>query len=74
MAAALAVGCGADKEKTLSVLPHLKGVRGRMELVARRKNGATVYVDYAHKPDAMVAALKGIRPVSYTHLTLPTKA
>jgi len=61
-AAALAVGCGADKEKTLSVLPHLKGVRGRMELVARRKNGATVYVDYAHKPDAMVAALKGIRP------------
>jgi len=61
-AAALAIACGADKEKTLSVLPSLKGVRGRMELVARRKNGATVYVDYAHKPDAMVAALRGIRP------------
>jgi len=61
-AAALAVGCGADKENVLSVLPSLKGVRGRMELVARRKNGATVYVDYAHKPDAMIAALRGVRP------------
>ena len=61
-AAALAVGCGADKEKVLTSLALLEGVRGRMELVARRANGAAIYVDYAHKPDAMVAALKGMRP------------
>lgn len=61
-AAALAVGCGADKAKVIEVLPKLKGVRGRMELVARRANGATIYVDYAHKPDALVAALRGMRP------------
>jgi UDP-N-acetylmuramoyl-L-alanyl-D-glutamate--2,6-diaminopimelate ligase len=61
-AAALAVGCGADKAAVLAVLPKLQGVRGRMELVARRENGAAIYVDYAHKPDAMVAALRGMRP------------
>ena len=61
-AAALAVGCGAGKDKVLSALPNLKGVRGRMELVARRANGAAIYVDYAHKPDALIAALRGIRP------------
>ena len=61
-AAALAVGCGADKDKVLTSLSLLEGVRGRMELVARRTNGAAIYVDYAHKPDAMVAALKGMRP------------
>ena len=61
-AAALAVGCGADKAKVLGALPNLQGVRGRMELVARRANGAAIYVDYAHKPDAMVAALRGMRP------------
>lgn len=61
-AAALAVGCGADKGKVLAALPNLQGVRGRMEFVARRENGAAIYVDYAHKPDAMVAALRGMRP------------
>jgi len=61
-AAALAVACGANKESVLAVLPNLKGVRGRMELVALRMNGSAIYVDYAHKPDAMVAALRGIRP------------
>ncbi|WP_299550597.1 UDP-N-acetylmuramoyl-L-alanyl-D-glutamate--2,6-diaminopimelate ligase [uncultured Tateyamaria sp.] len=61
-AAALAVACGADQERVLAVLPSLQGVKGRMELVARRANGAAIYVDYAHKPDAMVAALRGIRP------------
>lgn len=61
-AAALAVGCGSGKDAVLAALPKLQGVRGRMELVARRENGAAIYVDYAHKPDAMIAALRGIRP------------
>ncbi len=61
-AAGLAIGCGADAEAVFAVLPALTGVRGRMELVARRENGAPVFVDYAHKPDAIVAALAGLRP------------
>jgi UDP-N-acetylmuramoyl-L-alanyl-D-glutamate--2,6-diaminopimelate ligase len=36
-------------------------VRGRLELVARLPNGAAIYVDYAHKPDALVAILEALR-------------
>ncbi len=61
-AAALAIGCGADEAAVLATLPTLEGVRGRMELVARRASNAPVFVDYAHKPDALVAALAGLRP------------
>ena len=33
-----------------------------MQLAATRKNGAAVYVDYAHTPDAIETALKALRP------------
>jgi UDP-N-acetylmuramoyl-L-alanyl-D-glutamate--2,6-diaminopimelate ligase len=46
----------------LRALPNLHTVRGRMQLVAQRENGATVFVDYAHKPGAVVAALQSLRP------------
>ncbi|MEL7206477.1 MAG: cyanophycin synthetase, partial [Pseudomonadota bacterium] len=37
-------------------------VRGRMELAARRFNGASVFVDYSHTPDAVATALRALRP------------
>ncbi|MDB5393844.1 MAG: murE [Rhodospirillales bacterium] len=43
-------------------LEQLIGVRGRLELVATLPNGASAYVDYAHKPDALVAVLDALRP------------
>jgi UDP-N-acetylmuramoyl-L-alanyl-D-glutamate--2,6-diaminopimelate ligase len=43
-------------------LEKLTGVRGRLERVATLPNGASVYVDYAHKPDALVAVLQALRP------------
>ncbi len=43
-------------------LETLNGVRGRLEHVATLANGASVYVDYAHKPDALVAVLNALRP------------
>lgn len=46
----------------LDSLRWLKGVRGRLEHVASLPNGAAVYVDYAHKPDALVAVLQALRP------------
>lgn len=61
-AAALAIGSGSDFGAVLAALPSLKGVRGRMEMVARRSFGAPIFVDYAHKPDALTAALSGLRP------------
>ncbi|RMF39372.1 MAG: UDP-N-acetylmuramoyl-L-alanyl-D-glutamate--2,6-diaminopimelate ligase [Alphaproteobacteria bacterium] len=62
MAAGLVIGCGAEPDAVFAALPGLAGVRGRMQLVGRRANGAAVYVDYAHKPAALVAALTALRP------------
>jgi UDP-N-acetylmuramoyl-L-alanyl-D-glutamate--2,6-diaminopimelate ligase len=62
VAAALAVACGMDPARVLGLLPRLAGVRGRMELAARLPNGAAVYVDYAHTPDALERLLAALRP------------
>ena len=60
LAAALASATGiAD---ALDRLPGLSGVRGRMELAATLPNGAAVYVDYAHTPDALERLLAALRP------------
>ncbi|WP_374431433.1 UDP-N-acetylmuramoyl-L-alanyl-D-glutamate--2,6-diaminopimelate ligase [Tabrizicola sp.] len=62
VAAGLAIAAGDAPETVLGVLPRLTGVRGRMQLAATRKNGAAVYVDYAHTPDAIETALRALRP------------
>ncbi len=61
VAAGLAIGAGAEAEAALAALPGLVAVRGRMERVATRANGAEVFVDYAHTPDALAAALAALR-------------
>lgn len=61
-AAALVFGAGEDAEAALACLPGLAGVRGRMQHVATRGNGAPVFVDYAHTPDALATALAALRP------------
>jgi UDP-N-acetylmuramoyl-L-alanyl-D-glutamate--2,6-diaminopimelate ligase len=62
VAAGLAIAAGDTPEAVLGVLARLTGVRGRMQLAATRKNGAAVYVDYAHTPDAIATALNALRP------------
>jgi UDP-N-acetylmuramoyl-L-alanyl-D-glutamate--2,6-diaminopimelate ligase len=62
LAAGLAIGAGSSPREVFAVLPKLQGVRGRMQLAARRANGASVFVDYAHTPDALATALKALRP------------
>ncbi len=62
VAAGLAIAGGEAPEAVLAVLPRLAGVRGRMQLAATRRNGAAVYVDYAHTPDAIETALQALRP------------
>lgn len=58
----LAVGCGAEAGEAVATLGNLKSVRGRLEKAAVLKNGAAVYVDYAHTPDALSTVLQAIRP------------
>ena len=62
LAAALVIAAGAPPGDTLRALGGLTGVRGRMQLAATRRNGAPVFVDYAHTPDAIATALKALRP------------
>lgn len=62
LAAALAIGAGMPADRALAALPHLRGVRGRMERAAVLPNGAAVYVDYAHTPDALERLLAALRP------------
>jgi UDP-N-acetylmuramoyl-L-alanyl-D-glutamate--2,6-diaminopimelate ligase len=62
VAAGLAIGAGMAPETAIAALPGLRAVRGRMEKAATRTNGAAVYVDYAHTPDALATALQALRP------------
>ncbi|MBP9185442.1 MAG: UDP-N-acetylmuramoyl-L-alanyl-D-glutamate--2,6-diaminopimelate ligase [Fuscovulum sp.] len=62
VAAGLAIAAGDPPEAVLATLPRLTGVRGRMQLAATRANGASVFVDYAHTPDAVATALRALRP------------
>lgn len=60
VAAALAMA--TDVPDALDGLPTLTGVRGRMERAVVLPNGASVYVDYAHTPDALERLLTALRP------------
>lgn len=62
VAAGLAIGCGAPADKVFAALENLRGAKGRLEEVAHLPNGASVYVDYAHTPDALANLLEAMRP------------
>ncbi len=58
----LAIGMGDDPDRAIEAISGLAGAPGRVQLVATSANGATVYVDYAHTPDALESVLRALRP------------
>ncbi|RWX62646.1 UDP-N-acetylmuramoyl-L-alanyl-D-glutamate--2,6-diaminopimelate ligase [Mesorhizobium sp. M4B.F.Ca.ET.089.01.1.1] len=62
VSAGLAISTGTPVAKALMALEKLKGAPGRLDLVGTTANGAPVYVDYAHKPDALENVLASVRP------------
>ena len=62
VAAGLVIGCGGPASRVFEALANLKGARGRMEEAAHLPNGASVYIDYAHTPDALHNMLEAMRP------------
>ncbi len=69
----MATGCGLalgfSFEEIVPLLPKLKAPPGRLELIGE-KNGALIFVDYAHTPEALKGALMSLRPVAKRLLVL----
>ncbi len=61
-AAGLVLATGGTLATVLSNLARVQPVRGRLERAVVTKAGAPVYVDYAHTPDAVEAAIAALRP------------
>jgi UDP-N-acetylmuramoyl-L-alanyl-D-glutamate--2,6-diaminopimelate ligase len=61
VAAGLAIAVGEDPKAVFAALETLQGAPGRLERVGEAR-GASVIVDYAHKPDALEKAIAALRP------------
>ena len=69
VAAGLAIATGSESVRVFESLEHLEGAKGRLERVGER-NGAPIFVDYAHKPDALAKALQALRPYAKRRLAV----
>ncbi len=59
VASACELGC--EFNDVLSALPKLRGARGRVEPVSVEQDNISVYVDYAHTPDALQKAILAVK-------------
>ena len=69
VAAGLAISTGSEASAVFAGLERLEGAKGRLERVGER-NGAPIFVDYAHKPDALAKALQALRPYARRKLVV----
>ncbi|UYY59562.1 UDP-N-acetylmuramoyl-L-alanyl-D-glutamate--2,6-diaminopimelate ligase [Sphingomonas sp. S2-65] len=70
VAAGLVIASGGNVAATLANLARLQPVRGRLERAVITAAGAPVYVDYAHTPDAVEAAIAALKPHAEGRLIL----
>jgi UDP-N-acetylmuramoyl-L-alanyl-D-glutamate--2,6-diaminopimelate ligase len=61
-AAGLVLATGGELKQVLAHLGRVQPVRGRLERAVITRAGAPLYVDYAHTPDAIEAAIAALRP------------
>jgi UDP-N-acetylmuramoyl-L-alanyl-D-glutamate--2,6-diaminopimelate ligase len=69
VAAGLAIATGSAPAAVFAALATLRGAKGRLDFVGE-KNGAPIFVDYAHKPDALAKALDALRPYATGRLVV----
>jgi UDP-N-acetylmuramoyl-L-alanyl-D-glutamate--2,6-diaminopimelate ligase len=69
VAAGMTIATGSDPAAVFATLEGIEGAKGRLELVGQR-NGAPIFVDYAHKPDALAKALEALRPYAKRKLVV----
>src|SRR5437016_6696065 len=63
------IATGSEPKAVFAALEGLEGAKGRLELIGQR-NGAPIFVDYAHKPDALAKALEALRPYARRKLVV----
>jgi UDP-N-acetylmuramoyl-L-alanyl-D-glutamate--2,6-diaminopimelate ligase len=61
-AASLVLATGGDWATTFAAMQRVAPVRGRLERAVISRGGVPVYIDYAHTPDALEAAIAALRP------------
>ncbi|MGD9767688.1 MAG: UDP-N-acetylmuramoyl-L-alanyl-D-glutamate--2,6-diaminopimelate ligase [Pseudolabrys sp.] len=69
VAAGLAIVTGSHPDQVFAALNHLEGAKGRLEFAGRYRD-APVFIDYAHKPDALAKALDALRPYARGRLVV----
>ncbi|MBL4757840.1 MAG: UDP-N-acetylmuramoyl-L-alanyl-D-glutamate--2,6-diaminopimelate ligase [Rhizobiales bacterium] len=62
VAAGLAIACGMEADEAIKALEKLRGPTGRLEHVGKSAAGASIFIDYAHTPDALSTAIEALRP------------
>lgn len=70
VAAGMAIATGSDAAAVFKALENLEGAPGRLEKVGETAHGAPVYVDYAHKPEALENVLNALKPYTTGNLWL----
>jgi len=61
-AAGLVLATGGTWDAIFSAMQRVAPVRGRLERAVISRAGVPVYIDYAHTPDALEAAIAALRP------------
>ena len=62
VSAGIVIAAGGDPKQVFDHMGRLQPVRGRLERAVITRAGAPVYVDYAHTPDGLKAAIEALRP------------
>lgn len=70
VAAGLCISTGTPVDIVFKALAQIKGAPGRLQLVGKSSSGAPVYIDYAHKPDALEQVLRAVRPFTTGRIVL----
>ena len=70
VAAGLVIATGGDPAAAIQALEALEPVPGRLQLAGRTAQNASVYIDYAHTPDALDTLLSTLRPYTQGRLHL----
>ena len=70
VAAGMVIAAGGSESVAVKTFENLKGAKGRLELVDRTREGAAIFVDFAHTPDALELSLKALRALAENRLVV----